>query len=68
MVLKHKDNRASGIDEISTRLFKNASPLFYTYLTEMINKCLETGSTPKALNVGKMTLIDKKEASLLNKQ
>ena len=64
IVLKHKDNRASGIDEISTRLLKNASPLFYTYLTEMINKCLETGSTPKALNVGKMTLINKKEASL----
>ena len=62
--MKHKDNRPSGINEISTRLFKNASPLFYTYLKEMINKCLETVSTPEVLNVGKMTLIDEEEASL----
>ena len=63
-VLAHKDSRAPGIDEIPTRLFKNATPLFYTRLTTLVNECLETGMTPECLNTGKMSLIAKKEASL----
>ena len=64
LVGKMKDTRASGTDDLSTRLFKNASGLFYDKLTSMVNSCLREGVTPQALNVGKMTLIDKKEASL----
>ena len=30
----------------------------------MVNRCLKEGETPEQLNVGKMTLIDKKEPSL----
>lgn len=64
LVAKHKDSRASGIDGIPTRLFKNASGLFYEMMTDMINDCLESGTSPQCLNTGRMTLIDKKEPSL----
>ena len=64
LIGKLKDTRASGIDNIPTMLFKNASELYYDRLTEMINRCLTSGQTPQILNVGKMTLIDKKEASM----
>ena len=64
LIGKLKDTRASGIDNLPNLLFKNASDLYYVKLTEMINQCLETGQTPQILNVGKMTLIDKKEASM----
>ena len=64
MVNSHKDKRAPGVDEIPTLLYKNASELFNRKLTELVNICLETGETPECLNTGKMTLIDKKEASL----
>ena len=49
---------------IPTRLFKNASSLFYEMMTDMINDCLESGTSPQCLNMGRMTLIDKKELSL----
>ena len=64
LVAKHKDSRASGIDGIPTRLFKNASGMFYEMMTDMINDCLESGTSPQCLNTGRMTLIDKKEPSL----
>ena len=64
LVGKIKDTKASRTDDLSTRPFKNASGLFFDKLTSMVNSCLWEGVTPQALNVGKMTLIDKKEASL----
>ena len=56
--------RASGVDEIPTLLFKNASQGFYKKLTLLVNNCLLQGETPQCLNTGKMTLIDKKQPSL----
>ena len=64
MVTDHKDSRASGSDGIPTQLFKNASQKYYIQVTALVNACLSTGETPESLNSGKMTLIDKKEASL----
>ena len=64
LVNSHKDKRAPGVDEIPTRLYKNASELFNKRLTELVNECLLSGETPECLNTGKMTLIDKKESSL----
>ena len=64
LIGKLKDTRASGIDNMPTLLFKNASDLYYDRLTEMIDRCLTSGQTPHILNVGKMTLIDKKESSM----
>ena len=64
LVNSHKDKRAPGVDEIPTRLYKNASELFDKRLTELVNECLELGETPECLNTGKMSLIDKKETSL----
>ena len=63
LIGKLKDTRASGIDNLPTLLFKNASDQYYVKLTK-INQCLETGQTPQVRNVGKMTLIGKKEASM----
>ena len=64
IVQRNKDSRASGVDDLPTLLFKNASELFYEELTELVNSCLIQGETPECLNTGKMTLIDKKEPSL----
>ena len=58
---RNKDSRAPRVDELPTRLFKNASPMFYEQLTEMVNECHLQGETPECLNTGKMTLIDKKK-------
>ena len=64
VVARNKDTRASGVDEIPTLLFKNASQRFYEKLTLLVNNCLLQGETPQCLNTGKMTLIDKKQPSL----
>ena len=64
LVNSHKDKRASGVDEIPSRLYKNSSELFNKRLTELVNESLESGETPECLNTGKMSLIDKKEALL----
>ena len=61
LIGKLKDTRASGIDNMPTLLFKNASDLYYDRQTEMIDRCLTSGQTPHILNVGKMTLIDRQE-------
>ena len=37
IVGKHKNTRASRIDEIPTRLIKNASNLYYKKLTNLVN-------------------------------
>ena len=39
IVKTHKDMRASGTDNLPTRLFKNASPGYYKRLEELINLC-----------------------------
>ena len=69
LVNSHKDKRASGVDEIPSRLYKNSSELFNKRLTELVNES-RSGETPECLSTGKMSLIDKKEALLriLNKQ
>jgi len=60
IVKTHKDMRASGTDNLPTRLFRNASPGYYKRLEELINLCLSSGETPQCLNTAKITLIDKK--------
>ena len=64
IVKRNKDSRASGVDELPTLLFKNATQRYLEELTDLVNDCLIQGETPECLNTGKMTLIDKKEASL----
>ena len=60
-----KDDRAPGVDGVTTRMLKHASDLFKLMLTDLLNSILTEGEVPKALLIGKMTLIDKKEPSLL---
>ena len=64
IVKRNKDSRASGVDELPTLLFINATQRYLEELTDLVNDCLLQGETPECLNTGKMTLIDKKEASL----
>jgi len=47
---KPQGKRAPGVDEIPTRLYKNASELFNKRLNELVNECLESGETPECLN------------------
>ena len=48
VVARNKDTRASGVDEIPTLLFKNASQRFYEKLILLVNNCLLQGETPSA--------------------
>ena len=60
-----KDDRAPGVDGVTTRMLKYASDEYKSRLTDLLNSILTEGEVPQALLVGKMTLIDKKEPSLL---
>ena len=64
IVKRNKDSRASRVDELPSLLFKNANQRYFEELTDLVNDCLLQGETPECLNTGKITLIDKKEASL----
>ena len=60
-----KDDRAPGVERVTTRMLKHASDQFKLMLTDLLNSILTEGEVPQALLIGKMTLIDKKEPSLL---
>ena len=59
-----KLNRAAGLDMVSTTMLKTASRSMICLITKMFNEVLKTGVVPEDLQIGKMTLIDKKEPSL----
>ena len=59
-----KLNRAAGLDMVSTTMLKTASRSMVCLITKMFNEVLKTGVVPEDLQIGKMTLIDKKEPSL----
>ena len=52
-------NKASGYDRVPNELLKNSSFKFKQYLLMFLNKIIEDGSVPQALNVGKCMLIHK---------
>ena len=52
------------MDGITSSMPMHAFPLALQLLTSVLNEMLLLGLTPDSLNVGKMTLIDKKEPSL----
>ena len=60
-----KDDRAPGVEGVTTRMLKHASDQFKLMLTDLLNSILTEGEVPQALLISKMTLIDKKEPSLL---
>ena len=57
-----KDDGAPGVDGVTSSMLKHASDQFKSMLTDLINSILTEG---EVLQIGKMTLIDKKELSLL---
>ena len=54
-----------GVDGITANMLKLSSLAFRTKLTELVNEIIQEGEVPESLFIGKMTLIDKKEPSLL---
>ena len=56
---KLPNGKASGYDQIPNELLKNASFHFKTYILMFLNKILEDGIIPEALNTGKCMLIHK---------
>ena len=68
-VLEHisslKNERSTGIDNLTTSMLKRAGPGALSFVTNMINEILQEGKVPESLQTGKMTLIDKKKPSLL---
>ena len=52
-------NKASGYDCVPNELLKNSSFKFKQYLLTFLNKIIEDGAVPPALNVGKCILIHK---------
>ena len=53
------DGKASGYDRIPNELLKNASCSLKQYLMIMLNKILDEGEVPPAMNLGKCILIHK---------
>ena len=52
---KLANHKASGYDSVPNELLKNSSFKFKQYLLLLLNKIIEDGAVPKALNVGKST-------------
>ena len=59
-----KEDRAPGVDDVSTNMLKLSSQSFLVRLTEVINAILLEGEVPESLLIGQMTLIDIKEPPL----
>ena len=49
-------------------MLKYAGPILAALITDLINQILTKGIVPETLSVGTMTLIDKKDPSLFEKQ
>ena len=60
-----KEDRAPGVDGVTTNMLKLSSQTFLVRLTELINSIIPEGDVPESLMIGQITLIDKKEPSLL---
>ena len=62
--------KATGIDHISARLVKSAADVIKKPLTNIINKCVQSGKFPNSLKIGRITPLYKnpKEGSRLNKK
>ena len=64
VVKEIKSDRASGVDRVSATMLQAASEKGLKLLTSLVNESIQEGRVPEILQVGKMTLIDKKEPSL----
>ena len=59
LIMKSTNGKATGLDLISNRLLKIASPVISTHLTEIFNQCIEHSTFPDDLKVGKVVPIFK---------
>ena len=65
LINRLKDDRSPGVDGITTSMLKYAGQEALSVITTMFNQMLSQGFVPECLQTGKMTLIDKKQPSLL---
>ena len=65
IINKLKLQRAPGVDGVTVSMLRYAGPLLVALMTDLVNQILREGQVPEALLVGKMTLIDKKQPSLI---
>lgn len=59
LLSKLPNGKASGYDQIPSEFLKHSSFLFKQYILVFLNKIIEEGSVPQALNLGKCMLIHK---------
>jgi len=64
VVKELRTDRASGVDKVSAAMLQAASNKGMKLLTELINESIQERRVPEILQIGKMTLMDKKEPSL----
>ena len=59
LIMKSANGKATGMDLISNRLLKIASPVISPHLTKIFNQCIEHSTFPDDLKVGKVVSIFK---------
>ena len=60
-----KDQRSPGVDGITSSMLKYAGPETFKVITDLFNLMRQQGYIPECLQTRRMTLIDKKQPSLL---
>ena len=61
-IFKLKNGKATGLDEIGTRLLKAGSPLISVHLAKIFNKSLKTGYVPKCWKTKRVSPLHKGES------
>lgn len=57
---KCKNNRSPGSDDLSNEFLKNLPPNWIHYILDMLNKIINTETTPKSWSLIQMSLVHKK--------
>ena len=55
LIIKSANGKATGLDLISNKLLKIASPVISAHLTEIFNQYIEQSTFPDDLKVGKLS-------------
>ena len=52
--MKYANGKATGVDVVSNPLLKTASPIISSQLADIFNRCIEHGTFPNDLTIGKV--------------
>ncbi len=56
-----EENKATGLDEVSTKLLQLSAPVLYKTITRLLNLSIDTGSFPSTWKIGKVSPIHKSD-------